>query len=686
MGNLVETLQESQEYARRGYDLAVKSIHAIESSIEEERQKVKETQRNLNRIERGESTDILRRQQASLRQSEKMLKELKAKIKALKADEKEFTILVYGRTMVGKSTLMEVLTHGSGASIGKGSQRTTRDVRAYHWQGMRVIDVPGIASFDGEEDDRLADKAANAADMILFLISDDGVQQEEAKHLAYLRKLGKPILGLINVKVGIADTPRPLDLRRIEKKMAEQERIATICDQFRAFGDAYQQNWGELTFVPAHLKAAYLGQDQNEELWRLSNFPAVEQYIIEKVEKDGCFLRIKNFIDTVAYSLRERLAESVASASDDLAEGLLYRHKRNELIKWEDKFIDRVKTRYDSFKQRLEQKVAAGIVAFSEENYENENAGEAWKAYVEGELNLDGECGKFISDVAREWNRKKRELMDDFQLEMRFSSISVDMGDISMDKVTDWKTGIQAVAGIATFLGPVGWIGAGLIQAGIWLLFDSKSERIARQKRELADNLCKAMTDVLPKYTDQVWAIFEEKILGEGVDGLAYALNARDDLLLGLVDVKENSNFELATQLTEVNATLWQEACKYLHLKEYPLYEAALLPETMYVFGKRAMPKKEQAMLSQQIDVRLHYHALSREEYEQGINGTYFGEFYTEMDAPGLISYGASEGREEKVWECDFFGNKAQMRQYQQSEPYQLYQQFFPVPLYAQNQ
>ena len=38
------------------------------------------------------------------------------------------------------------------------------------------------------------------------------------------------------------------------------------------------------------------------------------------------------------------------------------------------------------------------------------------------------------------------------------------------------------------------------------------------------------------------------------------------------------------------------------------------------------------------------------------------------------------------IWECDFFGNKAQMRQYQQSEPYQLYQQFFPVPLYAQNQ
>ena len=51
---------------------------------------------------------------------------------------------------------------------------------------MKITDVPGIASFDGREDDRLALEAAKAADLILFLISDDGVQQEEAKNLAEL--------------------------------------------------------------------------------------------------------------------------------------------------------------------------------------------------------------------------------------------------------------------------------------------------------------------------------------------------------------------------------------------------------------------------------------------------------------------------------------------------------------------
>ena len=37
-----------------------------------------------------------------------------------------FTITVFGRTMAGKSTMMEVLTRGDGSSIGHGAQRTTR--------------------------------------------------------------------------------------------------------------------------------------------------------------------------------------------------------------------------------------------------------------------------------------------------------------------------------------------------------------------------------------------------------------------------------------------------------------------------------------------------------------------------------------------------------------------------------
>ena len=60
-----------------------------------------------------------------------------------------FAITLFGRTMAGKSTLMEILIRGNGASIGLGGQRTTRDVRTYRYKNLQITDVPGIAAFEG---------------------------------------------------------------------------------------------------------------------------------------------------------------------------------------------------------------------------------------------------------------------------------------------------------------------------------------------------------------------------------------------------------------------------------------------------------------------------------------------------------------------------------------------------------
>lgn len=89
-----------------------------------------------------------------------------------------FSITLFGRTMTGKSTLMEILTEGNGDSIGNGSQRTTKDIRKYKWNNLEITDVPGIAAFNGEEDEQLAFEAAKTADLILFLFTDDGIQAD----------------------------------------------------------------------------------------------------------------------------------------------------------------------------------------------------------------------------------------------------------------------------------------------------------------------------------------------------------------------------------------------------------------------------------------------------------------------------------------------------------------------------
>ena len=118
-----------------------------------------------------------------------------------------FNITLYGRTMSGKSTLMEILTKGDGKSIGNGAQRATRDVRTYKWQGLAVTDVPGIAAFGGDEDEKTALEAARQSDLVLFLITDDAPQPAEAEHLARLRRMGLPLLGICNVKENLSKRP-----------------------------------------------------------------------------------------------------------------------------------------------------------------------------------------------------------------------------------------------------------------------------------------------------------------------------------------------------------------------------------------------------------------------------------------------------------------------------------------------
>jgi len=74
--------------------------------------------------------------------SEHSLEDLVISLDKKRKHLKDFTVALFGRTKAGKSTLRETLTRGNGSTIGKGSQRTTRDVTEYSWQGLRLLDTP----------------------------------------------------------------------------------------------------------------------------------------------------------------------------------------------------------------------------------------------------------------------------------------------------------------------------------------------------------------------------------------------------------------------------------------------------------------------------------------------------------------------------------------------------------------
>ena len=568
MNNDIEAaLHECQAYAQKGYDIAIKTWTDIHQALLAEERKVKKVDKQQGKISRLADEELIKKKKQGLASFMEMDKELKQDLSYLQKQQKEFSVLVFGRTMVGKSTLMEIMTHGSGASIGNGSQRTTLDVRDYHWKGMKITDVPGIASFDGREDDRLALEAAKAADLILFLISDDGVQQEEAKNLAELRRLGKPVLGIINVKLGITEQVRSLDMKRLRNKMAERERIETICNQLRQFAGNFQQDWGDLTFVPVHLKAAYLGQDKNPELWEVSNFTAVESYILSKVQQDGCFLRIKTFLDRVIIPLQGRMEMLYENSSSSLTEAFEYQKKCQELIEWKKAFKADSQRKKANLRKRLQRKLARGIREFAEDNYDNEDAGEDWKEYLQEELKLEADCMSFLQERSNKCSRKRREMMDSLRTELTFAGVNAEFDDISMDSITDTQLLGTIAGGALTIICPVAGIAVTLIN---WLFGSSKEEKIREAQEELQEQLQDAMDECgyVNKLMAGVSKIMKEEILGKGVEGLYKALTQMDAMLIGLAKEEAAGAEKLGVLLNQLNCQLWHEAEGYIAAQE----------------------------------------------------------------------------------------------------------------------
>ena len=582
MNNDIEkALHECQAYAQKGYDIASNTWNTIHQALLEEEQKVTKVDKQQGKISRLADEELIKKKKQGLASFKEMDKELKQDLSYLQKQQKEFSVLVFGRTMVGKSTLMEIMTHGSGASIGNGSQRTTLDVRDYHWKGMKITDVPGIASFDGREDDRLALEAAKAADLILFLISDGEPQPEEAKHLAELRRLGKPVLGIINVKLGITEQVRSLDMKRLRKKMAERERIESICNQFCQFASLFQQDWSDLTFVPVHLKAAYLGQDKNPELWEVSNFTAVEDYILSKVQQDGCFLRIKTFLDRVIIPLQGRMEMLYENSSSSLTEAFEYGKKCQELTEWRNTFAAESQEKFNNLCTRVKKKLANGIAEFAEDNYDNEDAGKDWKEYLQKELQLEADCMSFLQERANKCTRKRRKLMDSLRTELNFAGVNAEFDDISMNSIVYdqfWnRVAVDAIGILGEVL--VSKLFGNSMNAGIFdeeddglynffnpideMLMDSAREE---HKRELREKLQDAMSKCgyVDRLMNSVVNNINEEILGRGVDGLYNALAQMNAMLIGLAREEAIGAENLSLLLNKLNCKLWHVAGEYV--------------------------------------------------------------------------------------------------------------------------
>ena len=581
--DLTKALSECYEAAKSGYELAADERAVLDKILESAEDNIRETaiEYKASPCEVIGLGEALEGQLSDIQQSVDSLRiSFTEDLNALKEDLEKFSVTLFGRTMAGKSTLMEVLTEGDGSAIGMGAQRTTRDIRRYEWNGLAVTDVPGIGAFEGEEDTRLAFDAAKTADLIVFLLTDDAPQAVEADCFRQVKDLGKPVIIIMNVKVSVDSGKSMKLIERDMNRAFDDERIEEIRKQFCRFAEPFGQDWNNVPFVATHLKAAYeavksakAGDTEQEEFWtRISRIDDLKSLICEEVRVRGKYIRVKTFADIIANPMIEALSELDLQSRMNESQGKVVSDKKRALEKRKAVFVKDGKKRIESFMMRLKSELRSDIAVFAEEHYNDKMADIAWGEIIESK-NIEGRCKELLDDMEAEVDGIIEETIREMESELRYVSIDsvqrtfLTPALIDAKRIVGWTSlllggggtvaaAILTLSGLEIAAGPVGWVAAAIgLAGGIGLLFlESTGDKLAKARAKLE----KELTESVNATCDSIWTQLEKnlnRLIKGKIDLVLDELTKIENVIESLAETQNDLAGSLRTELRQLNVT-----------------------------------------------------------------------------------------------------------------------------------
>ena len=479
----------------------------------------------------------------------------------------KFNITLFGRTKVGKSTLMEILTNGNGSSIGKGGQRTTLNVRQYKWKGLTITDIPGIDAFQGDTDDRLAFEAAKSADIVVFMISDGQPEATEADWLVRLKREDKPIVCLCNAKYTLEDE---LDMEMFldnPDEILKDSRIKEIIEQFNNFVKEQLPN-EHIDIYVTQLQARYLANkkeyaQKRQALLKASRFYIVEKEIQKVVIRNGISFRRKCFfsiIDSPLYSQALALFENSNMA---YLQFLIAQEKMSEFCNWQREYIDEERPQMIKRVDQIYEDVISSIPHFVEDNLERNDFGERWKKHVES-MRLSEKIQDCYTSSVKKAKDKVDQLFKALETESKLQTKII--SDISSDQkgsdIANWKRRwgwasvvICAVGAVAALAIPV----VGCIVAGGALLFeffswlsDSREMKLRKARVEQERSLRHSLINNKRTTKDRMYKAFNSDV----ISGLLSDSYNRFSIINTTLLTLANSQRELGLRYLEHHTTI----------------------------------------------------------------------------------------------------------------------------------
>ncbi|GAA4560983.1 GTPase [Planotetraspora kaengkrachanensis] len=241
-----------------------------------------------------------------------------------------FNIAFFGRTGVGKSTLLSAFGRLDGAYVSPGESDWTTEVRPIEWRDCRLFDTPGINGWGRTESrDDLEAKAREAVEIadIVLLCFDNQFQQEMEfeKIAAWIRDHGKPVVAVLNVRNPHWHHPAKVPEAR-RRNLSEPVRqhtdnirtqlvqiglpdtpVVAIHSQRALFARATTPFHGPDPVQKAfHQQREEFGKDY---LDRWSNFGTLERLIATSIAEGGADLRLTALREDIRSRCRRGVGE-----------------------------------------------------------------------------------------------------------------------------------------------------------------------------------------------------------------------------------------------------------------------------------------------------------------------------------------------------------------------------------------
>lgn len=512
-------LRQCAHVAREEFEVAARALHDAEQIGQKLKAAVAAVARRVPTDGAAVEDARARLQELDAKLETTLADSLRATNAALNAKQNvlsRFTVTLFGRTMAGKSTIREALTRGDGATIGKGAQRTTRDVREYVWNSLRIIDTPGIGAYEGDEDRAQALSVIDETDVVLFLASSDGVQEESFKSMRELRQQNKPLIFVLNVK---RDLEKPVNMRRFLKdpqSVFDENELRGHFDRIRWLARDYL-GMRDVRIFPIHAQAAYFSTrpeygENAELLAERSRLGDLLHALEVEVSQRGLVRRVQTIVDGTQISLLD-LQEELGKQAKTVRRAAHYlEDKFGELDVWLSGFIRATNARAETEASQLVQPLRASVSAFIDENIEREDVGDRWNQKV-GALDIQGWLKRQQTAILDELRARlvefSREMSVESKLIGEFDAASPSQFDPwDVKRSLRWLSaaggamaGVAAVAGYfgaANFWNPVGWIAGGVsvIALGLSWLFSDREKKLQGQKAKVTSDLRKSIDNL----------------------------------------------------------------------------------------------------------------------------------------------------------------------------------------------